>query len=99
MREVRVIRGRGKNTTASPDWGEADPGSALGHPGCHLSTGMLADFFGRIADHTLAVLEVECRSAGAPRCRFLIGNAEVMEHVYDEMGRGVTYEDAVAGVQ
>ena len=86
-------------TLDSPDWGEADPASALDHPGCHLSTGMLADFFGRIADHTLAVLEVECRSAGASRCRFLIGNAEVMEHVYDEMGRGVTYEDAVAGVQ
>src|SRR5919202_577533 len=84
-------------TLDSADWGEADPASALDHPGCHLTTGMLADFFGRIADHTLAVLEVECRSTGAARCRFLIGNAEVMEHVYDEMGRGVAYEDAVAG--
>ena len=56
---------------------------------------MFADFFGRIADTPLAVLEVECRSMGAPRCRFLVGNAEVMEHVYEEMGRGVDYEEAV----
>jgi hypothetical protein len=60
---------------------------------------MFADFFGRIADHPLAVLEVECRSAGAPRCRFLIGNAEVMGHVYDEMGAGTSYETAVEAVE
>ena len=59
---------------------------------------MFADFFGRIADSPLAVLEVECRSAGAPRCRFLIGNAEVMGHVYDEMGAGQSYELAVEDV-
>ena len=59
---------------------------------------LFADFFGRIADTPLAVLEVECRSMGAPRCRFLVGNAAVMEHVYDEMGRGVDYEEAVGSV-
>jgi len=32
------------------------------------------------------------------RCRFLVGNAEVMEHVYEEMGRGVDYEEAVGSV-
>ncbi len=57
-------------TLDSADWGEADPGSALDHPACHLTTGMFADFFGRIADHPVAVLEVECRSAGDARCRF-----------------------------
>jgi uncharacterized protein len=84
-------------TLDSPDWGEADPDSALDHPGCHLTTGMFADFFGRIADHPVAVLEVECRSAGAARCRFLIGSAAVMTQVYDAMGQGVGYEAAVAG--
>jgi uncharacterized protein len=84
-------------TLDSLDWGEADPESHLDRPGCHLTTGMFADFFGRIADHPVAVLEVECRSAGDPRCRFLIGSAEVMTHVYDTMGQGVGYEAAVGG--
>jgi predicted hydrocarbon binding protein len=85
-------------TLDSSDWGEADPKSGLDYPACHLTTGMFADFFGRIADTPLAVLEVECRSMGSARCRFLVGNAEVMEHVYDEMGRGVGYVDAVETV-
>jgi predicted hydrocarbon binding protein len=86
-------------TLDTDDWAEADPSANLDHPGCYLTTGMFADFFGRIADHPLAVLEVECRSAGAPRCRFLIGNAEVMGHVYDEMGAGTSYETAVEAVE
>jgi predicted hydrocarbon binding protein len=85
-------------TLDSDDWGEADPNSGLDYPACHLTTGIFADFFGRIADTPLAVLEVECRSMGSPRCRFLVGNAEVMEHVYEEMGRGVSYAEAVEGV-
>ena len=85
-------------TLDSDDWGEADPNSGLDYPACHLTTGMFADFFGRIADAPLAVLEVECRSMGAPRCRFLVGNAAIMEHVYDEMGRGVDYSEAVSDV-
>jgi len=85
-------------TLDSSDWGEADPKSGLDHPACHFTTGMFADFFGRIADTPLAVLEVECRSMGASRCRFLVGSAEVMEHVYDEMGRGVGYTEAIEAV-
>ena len=85
-------------TLDSSDWGEADPNAGLDHPACHLTTGMFADFFGRIADTPLAVLEVECRSMGSHRCRFLVGSAEVMEHVYDEMGRGVAYTEALEAV-
>ena len=85
-------------TLDSEDWAEADPSSALDHPGCHLTTGAFADFFGRVADQPLAVLEVECRSMGDARCRFLIGSAEVMGFVYEELGRGVTYEEAVAEI-
>jgi predicted hydrocarbon binding protein len=83
-------------TLDSEDWGEADPSSGMDHPSCHLTTGMFADLFGRVAGHPVAVLEVECRSAGAPRCRFLVGSPEVMEQIYDDMGRGIPYEDAVA---
>ena len=83
-------------TLDSEDWGEADPSSGLTQPGCHLTTGMFASFFGRIAEAPLAVLEVECRSTGSDRCRFLIGNAPVMEHVYLELERGIAYDEAVA---
>lgn len=83
-------------TLDSADWGEADPNAAMEFPGCHLTTGMFADFFGRLAGTPMAVMEVECRSMGAPRCRFLLGSTESLHHVYDEMSRGATYEDAVA---
>lgn len=83
-------------TLDSEDWGEADPNSGMSHPSCHLTTGMFADLFGRVAGQPVAVLEVECRSAGGPRCRFLVGNPEVMEGIYDEMGRGASYEASVA---
>ena len=86
-------------TIDSADWGEADDAGTLEHPSCHLTTGMFADFFGRVADHPLAVLEVECRSTGAGRCRFLLGAPEVMEHVYDALGSGQSYDEAVENVE
>jgi uncharacterized protein len=85
-------------TLDSEDWGEADPESALDQPSCHLTTGMFADLFGRLAGEPVAVLEVECRSAGAHRCRFLVGNPDLMDEIYDEMGRGTAYEAAVSAV-
>jgi predicted hydrocarbon binding protein len=83
-------------TLDSSDWAEATPEQPLEHPFCHLSSGMFADFFGRVADAPLAVMEVECRSAGDHRCRFLLGSTEVMQQVYEGMAAGATYEDAVA---
>lgn len=85
-------------TLDSDDWGEADPQAAMEFPGCHLTTGMFADFFGRLAGVPMAVMEVECRSMGSPRCRFLLGSAESLRHVYEEMSRGVAYEEAAATV-
>ncbi|HEY5440102.1 MAG TPA: V4R domain-containing protein [Gemmatimonadaceae bacterium] len=82
-------------TLDSADWGEATPGAGLEHPGCHLSSGMFADFFGRLANAPLAVMEVECRSAGAERCRFLLGSTDVLQQVYDGMSAGAGYEEAV----
>lgn len=78
----------------STDWAEADPVSALPYPSCHYTTGMFADFFGRTAAAPLSVLEVECRSAGSPRCRFLVGAADVMGHLYERMTAGEHYEAA-----
>lgn len=82
-------------TLDSDDWGEATQHAGLEHPGCHLTSGLFADFFGRVAGAPLAVMEVECRSAGAPRCRFLLGSADVLQQVYDGMAAGAPYEDAV----
>ena len=82
-------------TLDSPDWGECDTNLGAQQPSCHLTTGMFADLFGRLAGAPVAVLEVECRSAGHERCRFLVGSPDVMDAVYEEMGRGTEYEAAV----
>lgn len=74
------------------DWAESDPASAMQFPGCYLSAGMFADFFGRLAGAQLVVMEVECRSMGSERCRFLLGSSETMQHVYDQMTQGVSYD-------
>jgi predicted hydrocarbon binding protein len=82
-------------TLDSSDWGEATPGAGLEQASCHFSSGMFSDFFGRLSDAPLAVMEVECRSAGAERCRFLLGSTEIMEHVYNAMSGGEGYDAAV----
>ena len=82
-------------TLDSPNWAESDPASAMQFPGCYLSAGLLADFFGRVAGAQLAVMEVECRSMGSERCRFLLGSAETMQHIYDAMAQGVNYDVAL----
>lgn len=83
-------------TLDSPDWAEANGGEPLEHPGCHLGTGMLAAFFGTLADQPLAVMEVECRASGAAQCRFLMGSAEVMQQVWEGMAEGRSYEEFIA---
>lgn len=85
-------------TFDSSDWAEADPGSAMQYPGCYLSAGLLADFFGRIGGAQLVAMEVECRSMGHARCRFLLGSAETIQHVYDEMTKGVAYDQALGAM-
>lgn len=80
----------------SPDWSESDPAAAMPYPSCYYSAGMLAEFFGRVAEGQLGCMEVECRSSGASRCRFILGSPEVVGHVYQRLTEGVGYEDALA---
>jgi predicted hydrocarbon binding protein len=75
----------------SADWAEADAAGS----GCHVSTGLLAGFLGCVADATVAVFEVECRAAGDPRCRFLVGSIDVLSYVHEAMSRGSSYQAAV----
>ena len=84
-------------TVDSVDWAESDPAHPMDYPGCYYTSGVLADFFTRLAGEPLAVMEVECRSMGGDRCRFLVGSGEQMQRVYEAMGQGVAYQDAVSG--
>lgn len=79
----------------SADWSEADPTAQMPYPSCYYSSGMLADFFGRVADGQLGSMEVECRSNGGARCRWLLGSPEVLAHVYKRLTEGVGYEAAL----
>ena len=79
----------------SDDWAEADPAAAMPYPSCYYTVGMLADVFGRVAGETMGCLEVECRSAGAARCRFLLASPAVIAHVYQRLTEGVGYADAL----
>lgn len=75
----------------SSDWAEADPSAGASFPSCHLSSGLLAEFLTRVSGTSLGVMEVECRSAGAGRCRFLAGAPETLQILYTRMAEGATY--------
>ena len=64
---------------------EADGDAASEDPGCQITTGMLASFFGKIAGFPVAVLETECCHSEGSRCRFMMGNAEMMNYKWQEM--------------
>lgn len=87
--------GTGALALDSADWAEAEPGTSP-TPMCFFSAGMLADFLGRLSEEMVAVMEVECRSKGDARCRFLSATPDVLEKVYNEMTQGRSYEEALA---
>jgi predicted hydrocarbon binding protein len=79
----------------SPEWAEALDERQGEFPSCHLSCGLLADFLGRISQEQVAVMEVECRTRGEPRCRFLAGSPETLGILYDRMAQGTGYLEAL----
>jgi predicted hydrocarbon binding protein len=81
----------------STDWAEALDVPQGEFPSCHLSCGLLADFLGRISQGLVAVMEVECRSRGEARCRFLAGAPETLGILYERMAQGSGYLEALAG--
>ena len=72
-------------------WAEAAPDAQLQFPSCFFTAGLLADFMGRLADASLAVMEVECRSKGDARCRWLVGAPETLSALYKHMTQGADY--------
>jgi len=79
----------------STEWAEATEEGGAEYPSCHLSCGLLADFLGRMSDGMAAVMEVECRSRGDSRCRFLAGAPETLSTIYDRMSQGMGYAEAL----
>lgn len=79
----------------SSEWAEAVDEGRGEFPSCHLTCGLLADFFGRLSDGLVAVMEVECRSRGDARCRFLAGAPETLSGLYERMAQGSSYTAAL----
>lgn len=71
----------------APDWAESEPRGAS-VPSCHFSTGMWSDFFTRLGGYQAAVMEVECRSRGDARCRFLVASPDLLTWIYEGMMGG-----------
>ena len=82
-------------TLDSTNWAEAEPSSGMQFPGCYLTAGLLTEFLARVAGSSVSVLEVECRSMGAKRCRFVAGSAETIQQVYEALAQGTAYETAL----
>lgn len=81
-------------TVDAKEWAEAAPGGGP-YPSCHVSAGLLADIFSRLAGGQFAAMEVECRSRGDDRCRFLLAAPETLTLVYERMTHGMTYRAAL----
>ena len=60
-------------------WESADVGEEA--IGCHVTTGLLAAFFGKVAGYPVSVMETECSENG--QCRFILGNSEVMQYRWE----------------
>ena len=78
---------QGVGALDTTNWVEAVPDTAT-RPSCFFTTGLLANLLGRAAGSSIAVLEVECRSRGDQRCRFMFGAPESMQAVYGLMRSG-----------
>lgn len=76
----------------APAWAESAPRQSSEIPSCHVTTGLLAAFLGKLAHDTVAVMEVECRTRGDGRCRFLAGSPETLQAVFDGISSGADYE-------
>jgi hypothetical protein len=80
----------------SSDWIEADPAAGASRPSCFFTVGLLANLLGRVAGQPIGVLEVECRSRGDLRCRFLFGGSAAVEPIYAATLEGRTVEESLA---
>lgn len=88
----------GLGSLSSPEWVESDPETAAARPSCFFSTGLLANLLGQVAAEDVAVLEVECRSQGDARCRFVFGGPATLETVFHELEGGRDFHGTIAAL-
>jgi predicted hydrocarbon binding protein len=89
---------QGIGAVMASDWAESDPSEARGAPGCHLSTGLLAELLTRAAGQPVAVMEVACRSQGDDQCRFLFGSPTTLLAVHRKLAEAGNLDEALAAV-
>jgi len=80
------------------DWAESDPEESRAGPGCHISTGLLAELLTRAAGQPVAVMEVDCRSHGDAACRFLFGSPTTLLVLHRKLAEESSLEDALAAI-
>lgn len=90
--------GPGVGALLARGWAEADPSESRGAPGCHLSTGLLAELLTRAVGQPVAVMEVTCRSQGQEACRFLFGSPTTLLLVHRKLAQSGSLEDALAAI-
>jgi predicted hydrocarbon binding protein len=78
------------------DWVESDPDAREPRPSCFFTTGIIANLLGNAAGSDVAVMEVECRSMGHERCRFLFGSADALNAVYTRVARGSAVDSVLS---
>jgi predicted hydrocarbon binding protein len=83
--EFETMEDEGVAALSMDNCWESDPHGIDAEPSCHITTGMLAAFFGKLAGYPVAVMETECRSANGDRCRFLLGNSEIMSYQWEKI--------------
>jgi len=88
--------GKGVLRITASDWAEAEPNGGTDQPSCYVSSGLLADFLGRLSSRPVAVMEVECRTRSDDHCRFIAGAPQTMEAVFDVLAAGGSYESALS---
>lgn len=80
---------------------EADSGLASGEsavPGCAFTCGVLSRMLTSVAGAPVAVLEVECRSAGGSCCTFAFGTEETMTIVHERLRVGQDWREVLTAL-
>jgi len=81
---------------SSDAWAEADPAGGADYPSCYFSTGLFASFLTCLAGGgAVGAMELECRTSGDARCRFLAGSPETLDAVYQAMTEERDFEEVL----
>jgi len=87
----------GVGLLTSDDWAEV--GGAPDNesrPSCSFSCGLLSYLLTRVAGEPVAVVEVSCRTAGDPTCRFAFGSESTVAELYDLLRVGHDLDAALS---